>query len=51
MLLPDGWLPPAGWLPPDMFGHLWVVDEPGLPDGLDADGVADAAAEVVEDVV
>jgi hypothetical protein len=33
-----------------MFGHLCVADEPGLPDGLDADGVADAAADVVVDV-
>jgi hypothetical protein len=34
-----------------MFGHLCVVDERDLPDGLDADGVADAAGDVVEDVV
>jgi hypothetical protein len=51
--LPDGWLPPEGrlpaeeWFPPGMFGHLCVADE---RDGLGADGVAVAAADVVEDV-
>jgi hypothetical protein len=32
-----------------MFGHLCVV-EPDLPDGLDAEGVAVADADVVADV-
>ena len=40
-------MPPEEWLPPDMFGHLCVVDE---PDGLDADGVAVADADVVDEV-
>jgi hypothetical protein len=44
--LPEGWLPPVEWVP-DMFGHLCVVDEPDLPDGLDADGVAVEDADVV----
>jgi hypothetical protein len=31
-----------------MCGHLCAVDEPDLPDGLDADGVAVADADVAD---
>jgi len=52
VLLPEGWLPPdgelpAGRLPPDTWVHLFVVDEPGLPDGFGDAGFGDAVADTV----
>ena len=39
--------PPDGRLPPDMCVHLWVADEPALPDGdADGDAVEDTDAAV-----